>query len=245
MKSSKKCTTCNETKPLKYFQNSTRHIKTDGLLPMCKECKSDVDRKYRQSHVQKIKASRKAYAVKNKDKISARNIEKLKEYRKLNPVKHPHIMHGLHKHVKYGTWSSMRDRCNNKNKTSYSNYGGRGIKVSKEFDNFKVWLDYVSSLENYDADGYTLDRINKDGNYEKGNLRWASKLVQAANTSKSKNNTSGYIGVSLTKEKNKYVAQVKINYKQIRVGVFHKAIDAAYARDKYIEENNLPHTKSF
>lgn len=80
----------------------------------------------------------------------------------------------------YSIWKGLRQRCQNPNSPSYSNYGGRGICVCSEWDsfsNFRLW-----ALENSYSDDLSIDRINNDGNYEPGNCRWATDLVQARNS---------------------------------------------------------------
>ena len=46
---------------------------------------------------------------------------------------------------------------------------------------FQKFYDYVSKLPHFGEEGYTLDRIDNDGNYEIGNLRWADKTTQSRN----------------------------------------------------------------
>ena len=92
--------------------------------------------------------------------------------------------HGFRNHPLYKTWLGQKSRCLNPKATGYKNWGGRGIKFSDEFLDLKTWLEYVSSLPRYeerDANSLTLDRINNDGNYERGNLRWVERTVQNAN----------------------------------------------------------------
>lgn len=75
-------------------------------------------------------------------------------------------------------WTGMIFRCNNPKSGSYKHYGGRGIKVCDEwmqsFDNFLKDMGRC-------PDGYSLDRINVNGNYEPSNCRWASTHTQANN----------------------------------------------------------------
>jgi len=61
----------------------------------------------------------------------------------------------------------------------YYRYGGRGIKVCKEWQKFTVF--YKWALESGYQDNLTIDRINNDGNYEPKNCRWSTPKEQAAN----------------------------------------------------------------
>lgn len=81
----------------------------------------------------------------------------------------------------------MRRRCLNPNYKDYKGYGGRGITVCEEWKNsFQAYYDYVSKLPHYGEKGYSLDRIDNDGNYEPGNVRWATAKEQANNRRKRK-----------------------------------------------------------
>lgn len=88
------------------------------------------------------------------------------------------VTHGYSKTPLYAVWKTMRARCSNPNNKSWENYGGRGIKVCDRWQ---------SSYENFLADvgerppGLTLDRIDPDGDYEPGNVRWATWHVQRIN----------------------------------------------------------------
>lgn len=150
--------------------------------------------------------------------------------------------HGLNGHILQNSWQNQKGRCNKLYNDSYEQYGARGIKFSKEFLDFKVWLDYIESLEFAYKKGYTIDRIDNDGNYERGNLRWATQTVQSRHTRILYNhNTSGYRGVSYTTS-GKFRAYIKIKRKQIHLGTHETKIDAAKAFDKYILDNDLEHT---
>jgi hypothetical protein len=81
-----------------------------------------------------------------------------------------------------GLWLSIKGRCFNSNNKSYADYGGRGITM------FKLWVDNYPEFELWimenlgpRPDGCSLDRIDNDGNYEPGNLRWADPSTQMAN----------------------------------------------------------------
>lgn len=81
-------------------------------------------------------------------------------------------------------WNAMKHRCENKNDDNYDRYGGREIKVCKEWHDwfkFKEW-----AINNGYSDELTIDRIDYNGDYEPNNCRWATYKTQANNTSKNK-----------------------------------------------------------
>ena len=79
--------------------------------------------------------------------------------------------HGLKKHPLYTHWRGMRQRCNDSNHHKYKNYGGRGIKVCKEW-NEDFLPFYKWAIENGYSKGLSIDRINNDGGYNPSNCRW-------------------------------------------------------------------------
>lgn len=94
---------------------------------------------------------------------------------------HGHTTHTTHSPT-YRSWNAMKERCLNPRHTSYRRYGGRGIKVCAAWEaSFEAFLRDVGER----PAGRTLDRYpNPDGNYEPGNVRWATPLEQARNKSK-------------------------------------------------------------
>lgn len=77
----------------------------------------------------------------------------------------------------------MVHRCTNKKVPFWSRYGGRGIAVYGPWESdFQAFLDYIESdLGPKPTPAHTLDRIDNDGNYEPGNLRWATPSEQQLN----------------------------------------------------------------
>lgn len=81
--------------------------------------------------------------------------------------------------AEYLAWKTMRQRCNNPNKEHYDRYGGRGIKICERWDDFWKFLEDVGPRP---SKTHSLHRVDNDGNYEPGNVMWATKEVQANNT---------------------------------------------------------------
>lgn len=91
------------------------------------------------------------------------------------------VTHGDTTSKEYKIWASMLQRCLNPNCCSYPNYGGRGIKVIKQWYKYKLFLDYLLKTIGRCPDGMSIDRIDNDKNYCPGNLRWATRKQQQNN----------------------------------------------------------------
>ena len=94
--------------------------------------------------------------------------------------------HGLTNTKIWKTWQNIKTRCFNKKRGCYKNYGGRGITVCEDwlkFENF--YRDMNDSFEKhillYGKKNTTIERINVNGNYCKGNCRWATYKEQRIN----------------------------------------------------------------
>lgn len=132
------------------------------------------------------------------------------------------IKHGMTKEREHGIWRHILSRCNNQKDKAYKHYGGRGIKVSDE------WMEF----KNFYADmgkspfGSSIDRINNDGNYCKENCRWVNHSQQMRNTRRS---TKQGVGVVVLPN-GRFRAWIHVNRKNIHLGVFDLYADAIKAR---------------
>jgi hypothetical protein len=148
--------------------------------------------------------------------------------------------HGLYKHPLHMIWEAMIQRTRNKNNKHFVDYGGRGIKVCEEWKDFKNFYDDM--IDGYEK-GLSIDRIDNDKGYEKSNCRWATMKVQQRNKRIiMSTNTSGYRGVSFHQRNSKWMARIVIDGKNIYLGSFTTAIEAAKAYNNYVLSNNLEHT---
>jgi hypothetical protein len=84
--------------------------------------------------------------------------------------------------TEYTTWCSMKQRCYNPNNDRYYCYGGRGIKICD------IWLKsfetFLKDMGRRPGKGYSIDRINVNGDYEPSNCRWATATEQQQNKRK-------------------------------------------------------------
>lgn len=137
--------------------------------------------------------------------------------------------HGLAKTKEYKIWSSIIKRTSFPHKSTRKWYYDKGIKMSDEWrSSFVKFLEDMGNC----PDGYSIDRIDPDGDYCKENCRWASKALQSINKGLYETNTSGKTGVSFIKRDSKWVAYIYVGEHRIHLGTFSSFEEACAARDE-------------
>ncbi len=86
------------------------------------------------------------------------------------------LTHGQSRTKEYVVYRAAKQRCRNPNQKQYKDYGGRGIEFR-----FTSIVDWVAELGPKPGPDYSVDRINNNGHYEPGNIRWATKVEQSRN----------------------------------------------------------------
>lgn len=87
---------------------------------------------------------------------------------------YPEICDGT---TEFASWRSILARCKN---TNNKYYGGRGITICDDWRcNYESFLSHIGYAP---GPKYTVDRIDNEGNYEPGNVRWATQKEQIANS---------------------------------------------------------------
>lgn len=138
--------------------------------------------------------------------------------------------HGESKTRLFRIWAHMRQRCMNQNDQRYSDYGGRGIIVSEEWDdylNFKKW-----AMNNGYNEKLTIDRINNDGNYEPSNCKWSTNKEQCNNRRSNRNITVD----GITKNEKEWGEFLGVESYIIRVRI-HRGMNEIEAVTKPIRVN--------
>jgi len=152
MQATKICPRCKNSYPATREYFHVQRKHKDGLRSHCKQCCNHYQKQYQKNHYQQYKS------------------EQRKSKKKYYGTTRGHLN---------AVWKSMFRRCHNPKDKDYKYYGGRGIKV--KFVSFNEFFDYVVNELKVNPKGLTIDRINNDKHYERGNIRFVSQAVNNQN----------------------------------------------------------------
>lgn len=88
-------------------------------------------------------------------------------------------LNGMSKTPEYRIWCGMKGRCNSPTNKAYRYYGARGIQVCDRWQ--ESFMNFYEDMGPRPYPEYSLDRIDCDGHYEPGNVRWATPSEQLDN----------------------------------------------------------------
>lgn len=149
---------------------------------------------------------------------------------------HGHTSHGIST-PEYRCYQAMLTRCYNRHDKRYASYGGRGISVCERWRaSFAAFLDDMGTRPSWG----TLERIDNDGNYEPGNVRWATWAEQSRNKTTSRKLT--YRGQTLTVAE--WAREVGIGASTItaRISKFGWSVEDALSRKDGLRSTAQPRT---
>ena len=132
----------------------------------------------------------------------------------------------------YRTWTSINRRCYTESSTNYKLWGGRGIEVYEKWrTNYPLFKKYILTNLELRKKGQSIDRIKNDGNYEPGNIRWATPYQQAMNSKTAKLSLAAVISIKCLLN-TRSISQVKIS----------KLIGVSFSTISLIKRNKIHKT---
>ena len=140
-------------------------------------------------------------------------------------------------HKLYYVWKQMKKRCSNPDAKDYHRYGGRGIRVCKEWMNSSAFCEWA--LASGWRPGLTLDRIDNDGDYSPRNCRFITHRRNCQNRSETLRRE---LPVGVRRSGHRYSAKIMVEGTLRNLGTFDtvREASAAYkAEDRIARERGL------
>jgi hypothetical protein len=129
----------------------------------CPECHRDNGRRWIAENREKFKETQKRYYYADTE----RGVKRRQRYAEARPYR--------------GIWKSIIDRCYDPDSRHYKNYGKRGIRACDRWRGPGGYENFVADVGPRPSLKHSIDRENNNGNYEPGNVSWATSAQQARN----------------------------------------------------------------
>lgn len=153
---------------------------------------------------------------------------------RLERVKEKNTTHSKCHTPEYHAWGNIIQRCTNPNSPEYKNYGSRGISVCSEWrDSFETFLKDMGPKQDKSL---SIDRINNEDGYHKGNCEWRNSYAQAINKRDMKNLTVGIKNISYSERDNLYNVAIEREGKRYRKS-FKNLEDAVKWKEKTLKRH--------
>ena len=146
--------------------------------------------------------------------------------------------HGAGYEPWYGQWKAMIRRVTNPKDVAYEHYAlVKNLTIDDDFV-ANPWAFY-EEIGEFPGKGYTIDRIDNEKGYIKGNLRWVTQAENNTNKSLYKNNKSGISGILWDKKRKQWKVDKRHNKKRYYGGRYDDLKDAEKALNSILEEIGL------
>lgn len=131
----------------------------------------------------------------------------------------------------YQIWNAMRERCNTPSASNYMNYGGRGITLCDEWNDYSTFREWA--LVNSYTDNLSIDRIDVNSGYSPNNCRWVDRIKQANNCRTNRYFTIDNITKTLAEWTREYNMPYSLVHKRLSKGM---DIETALTKPKSINQ---------